>query len=196
MYRCRNVSFAGAALWISACLVALLLSPATTWSAEVVYEEDDGVYTADAMLGGSNFEAFGAQPSLSPDGTKITFVESGGQPWWPSRSIFMKDLLTGDTTTLYQAPVTGGQQQGAVNHPRFSPDGEWIVFTYYIDYTPTDPDEGDAAIYKIRTDGTGMTQILNWAGDQQWASFSADGSKIVFLSTNRQNGIPVADWGT
>lgn len=57
--------------------------------------------------------------------------------------------------------------------PRWSPDGEWVVFMSQA--------YGDYEICKIRVDGIGFTRLTeyNWCSAQP--QFSLDGSKIVYI---------------
>ena len=73
--------------------------------------------------------------------------------------------------------------------PAFSPDGVWVVFRR----CPSD--FSDCAIYKIRTDGSGLTQvtdfqpaILDWE-----AQYSPDGMSIIVESLNR-GGLIADSW--
>lgn len=65
----------------------------------------------------------------------------------------------------------------------FSPDGEWIVFTMRPSGTSNPMD-----IYKIRKDGTELTQLTNTPliseGDTQWSN---NGDRIAFISINESH---------
>jgi phospholipase/lecithinase/hemolysin/Tol biopolymer transport system component len=58
----------------------------------------------------------------------------------------------------------------------WGPKGEWIVYTSRVDGSDTD----DSEICKIRADGTGYTRITDNDIPDSHASFSPDGTKIVF----------------
>ncbi len=84
-------------------------------------------------------------------------------------------------------PDGGGRRQithlsaGSVaEYPRYSPNGRWIVFDARV---PTDPNSS-YDIYKMRTDGSALTQLTSDIGSfADWGGgFSPDGKKIAFIS--------------
>lgn len=134
------------------------------------------------------------QPSWSPDRTKIVFASDMDFPgsWY---GLYIYDLSAGIILTL---EVQSGSHALA---PAWSPDGEWIAFA-------SDRD-GDFDVYKIRPDGTGLTQLTNDPGADGFRadmlvdfgglfanpapvfrggiSWSPDGTKIVFASDRNGN---------
>ena len=111
-----------------------------------------------------------ANPSLSPDGTKIVFSTYRDGPY----------------SEIYVMNVDGTGQTGLTNNPSshdydpsWSPDGSRIVFK-----SDRDGIEGSYEIYVMNFDGTGQTRLTNY-GVYSWGpSWSPDGTKIVF-STKR-----------
>lgn len=70
--------------------------------------------------------------------------------------------------------------------PSFSPDGQWIVFESHV----LDVD-GDGALFKVRGDGTQLTQLTDGSGDDRQPNWSPAGGLIVFQSRTRTAG---GDW--
>lgn len=62
-------------------------------------------------------------------------------------------------------------------YPSFSKDGKWIVY-----YEHESGRTGNRDIYKIRTDGSGRTQLTRNAKHHYSPSFSPDGLKITLVS--------------
>lgn len=58
------------------------------------------------------------------------------------------------------------------SHPRWSPDGQRILFS-------SDRD-GDADIWTIGVDGTGLRKLTSMPGVEARGSWSPDGSRVVF----------------
>ena len=111
----------------------------------------------DKLLYTINVDGSGLQPvsadfhtrgrtDWSPDGQWISSYAGSGFRW----KIY---LLKPDGTQLHQVQVGG---VGLA--PAFSPDGQWIVFTGYLDH-PDDPD--GCEIYIARLDGSGVTRLTN-----------------------------------
>ncbi len=86
------------------------------------------------------------------------------------KRLWLLDLETGDETPLTDA---GNHAEGR----SFSPDGEWIVFWMILS------GESQADIYKIRRDGSGLTNLTNSPAaidfDPAW---SRDGTRIAFIT--------------
>jgi hypothetical protein len=107
-------------------------------------------------------EKMAFDPALSPDGKMIASVaDDGGQ-----RDLFVSRVAGGDRVRLTN---TEAREVG----PRFSPDGEHIVFTR---------GGGDAAspeIWGVPTLGGQSVRLLADAMDGAW---SPDGARLVFVS--------------
>lgn len=76
----------------------------------------------------------------------------------------------------------------------WSPDGEWIAGARVTG------EDGDADLWKIRPDGSDLTQIVDRVGHQLIPSWSPDGSQIAFddaaPGTNTDVSVVAADGGT
>jgi TolB protein len=83
-------------------------------------------------------------PSWSPDGTRVALQRSG-----PTAGIWILDPAAG--TKSFVPHTDNGFQ------PSWSPDGSWIAFSR---------DGGaDAELWKVRTDGSHLTQLTNNAAE-------------------------------
>jgi Tol biopolymer transport system component len=121
---------------------------------------------------GANNSAF--YESWSPDGRQLVFSEypnnGPGQLW-------VMNSADGSGQHVLLSEVNFDDEA-----PSFSPDGVWVIFRRCpADFT-------DCAIYKIRTDGSGLTQvtdfqpaILDWE-----AYYSPDGMSIIVQSLKRE----------
>jgi TolB protein len=65
--------------------------------------------------------------------------------------------------------------------PTISPDGQWVVFESSVFDA-----EGPASIWKVKSDGTGLTRLTSGANDRQ-PNWSPAGDKIVFQRERRRH---------
>lgn len=75
----------------------------------------------------------------------------------------------------------GARFLGRSDHPRWSPDGKWIVFDSTRD--------GNYEIYKMRGDGSRTQRLTENPWQDLFAIFSADSKRIIFNS-NREGWAP------
>jgi len=106
----------------------------------------------------------GCQPSWSPDGSKILFVDQGG--------IYMTDPDGGHRTPVL--PIAG-DAQFEIGTSAWSPDGKRIVYAAM------------ACIFTftLGEDGSNVTKVTGEPGPIHWTfapSWSPDGKRIVFES--------------
>ena len=111
--------------------------------------------------------AYGS-PRLSPDGERIAFVKFEAT----GNSIWIHNLLTRATTVL-----TGGGGES----PTWSPDGEWIAFN------PT-YGEGNADIYRIRTDFSAPAEPLLQGDLEQHPNAWSDEGLLLYQERNLDTG--------
>ncbi|MDX1672198.1 MAG: hypothetical protein R3211_07635 [Balneolaceae bacterium] len=112
-------------------------------------------------------------PVWSPDGDKILFEsirESG------KHDVYLMDADGSNLRNVTNHPSS------LDNHPKFSPDGKWIVFNSSRD-TPEDwsEDKYDYEIYEMKIDGTGLKRLTeNLEGWDSYPSISPDGTKLLW----------------
>lgn len=109
---------------------------------------------------------------VSPDGETLAYVglekaEDGGN----RTRIFTIPATGGDDTMVHDA-------QCAVDGPEYSPDGEWVWFN--SEAAASEP--GHAQIFRMRADGSEVTQVTHDDGVNWFPHFSPDGTHIVFIS--------------
>jgi len=151
---------------------------------------------ASATFPGANgriaFEHRGSIYTVNPDGSALRRITTGQvdttPEWSPDgRSIaFARDMNGQDplglSIWLANADGTGAQLVTAPDdksdslRPRFTPDGQTIVFQNCLG-------EGcDGGIFAVRTDGSGLRQITPNSGESyNWPVPSPDGRLIAFM---------------
>ena len=112
----------------------------------------------------------GGGPDWSPDGSQLVF-ESTPARSGPDDQLSTQIWIMNIDGTGAHALTSGPSSNYS---PRWSPDGDKIVFTH------------DRDVYVMNVDGTGMTNLTPDAGTDFYdrdAAWSSDGSRIVFAST-------------
>ncbi len=137
------------------------------WTVDVKTGESQQLFVGDAV-----------QPNWSPSGQRIAYwnVVSSGQ-----RDLFTVAIDGTDPVAVTNDPPTDW-------NPVWSPDGEWLYFS--------SDRGGGLSIWRIAIDeSTGITSgapqqiTTSFSGGVNGLSFSADGSKLVFVSGTYQTGI-------
>lgn len=150
------------------CLLALLGCVGTAAAGDriaVVADSDTSVRLADAPSL-SELSSVGApstyQPSL--DSTGRYMVYTNAWPYGHASRIYYADLQSGVVSTPFVAdvdPVTEERIE-AVNHPKLSADGQWILYTYWPDYDGMTSTPGEAEVWRMRPNGTQRQQVVDW----------------------------------
>jgi len=127
-------------------------------------------------------QVLAGMPSVSPDGHTVAFAgqKNAGQPYdQEENAIWLTDGHTAH-------PLEQSNMQGRA--PVWSPDGTKIAF---------ESDRGNAqgryAIFLINRDGSGLTQLTDFAWNANHPVFSRDGRHIVFDYGAPLSGIAVID---
>ncbi|MFG1300912.1 tandem-95 repeat protein [Xanthobacter sp. V3C-3] len=134
--------------------------------------------------------------SFSPDGGKVLFRSSASNlvagDTNGNYDYFVKDLVTGEVT-LVNAAADGTQGDSVyIDNVSFSPDGSAVVFQSYAGNLVAGDTNGSYDVF-VKDLATGeVTQVstradgIQGTGGSESATFSPDGSKILF-SSNASN---------
>jgi Tol biopolymer transport system component len=100
-------------------------------------------------------------PAFAPDGRTLAIDACPGF----IQGIYLipaKSLTGAPLTAADMKPVTRRTDGGFDSEPQVSPDGRWILFTRYsVECGDDDPStECQTRIFKVRTNGTGLTQLV------------------------------------
>ena len=127
----------------------------------------DGSALAESSLA---VPGYNGAPSYSPDGTKVAFDQDVGSAKPTVHGIFVANADGSNPQRL----TTGIATPDAYDtNADWSPDGTQISFTRVKSKT-------EAAIFVVKTDGSGLKRLTPWKLDAAGADWSPDGSKLVF----------------
>ncbi len=115
--------------------------------------------------------AVDSYPSVSPDGSRITFQSDRDGDF----EIYVMDT---DGKNLVQ--LTDNSVLDRL--PAWSSDGEWIVFSSDV------RDDGNYDLYRIHPDGTGLQEIYSNGARNSAARYSPDGRYVVFTTGMGEDG--------
>lgn len=113
-------------------------------------------------------------PRYSPDGQRIAYDAS---PLDPNDPAFTTDIWVMDANGTHRRQVTHG---GFDVEPAWSPDGHWITFGRIIGPTsPTDFSQHEA-VYVVRSDGSGLREVVPPLISLEHPRWAPDGRLITF----------------
>jgi TolB protein len=121
-------------------------------------------------------------------GTRADSVNMPGTCWNPAtdRIAYSADPSGPDSVFLVSPDGSGRERviqrsRHVTIEPTISPGGDWIVFESSVFDA-----EGPASIWKVRSDGTGLTRLTRGANDRQ-PNWSPSGERIVFQRLRGSN---------
>jgi Tol biopolymer transport system component len=116
-------------------------------------------------------------PDVSPDGSRIAFTRGGGSATGCYyRCIFVMNSDGSGVTQVTSFPSSPFSESRYDNNPRWSPDGQWLVFVRWNQNTS--PPQWD--VYKVRPDGSGLTALTTHGEADMVATWSPDGTRIAY----------------
>ena len=114
-----------------------------------------------------------ANPAFSPDGSQISFDEDSGPGQPAVHGIFVAAAADGTRARRLTTALSGDDAYDTES--AWSPDGTRIAFTRV-------KNSRKAAIFTVRTDGSGLRRLTPWALDAASPDWSPDGTRIAFNS--------------
>jgi serine/threonine-protein kinase len=168
------------------------LTDSTYHSVSPVWTSDgDGILYVSNIRGGRDLyyqrvrgNSADGPPRRLTTGLKIHGIAAGGEGriaysvWNTSVGIWSLPLPPSGTASIASGrPITSAIER--IETVRLSPDGQWLAF---------DSDRsGNADVYKMRIDGTGLQQLTRNSADDVYPNWSSDGRQISFHSMRSGN---------
>ncbi|HEU0247775.1 MAG TPA: hypothetical protein VFR38_11885 [Gaiellaceae bacterium] len=112
--------------------------------------------------GGGVIAAKPFRPAWSPNGRRIAFAQAR------RGRVHLFVAPVDATSTPRQLTSSPGRDL----NPSWSPDGRTIVFERHV--------AGEADLYAVRPNGTGIRKLTYWRGQEGWPDFSPDSGSVVF----------------
>jgi Tol biopolymer transport system component len=125
----------------------------------------------------------GTSGGLSPDGTRMAYVDGGGD-------VYVSDLDGGNAQLIADVGVRqecpgGIQCNWDATHPRWSPDGTTIAFAL-IKQSRAGARSG--SLYLVHSDGTALHRVAGGPASVWDPEWSADGARITVVSDGGLGG--------
>jgi Tol biopolymer transport system component len=157
-------------------------------SIQRIYTQDIYVMNADGsgLREIADDPALDSDPAWSPDGSKIAFVSNRDAPVDATYANYYDIYVanadgTGEPTRIINQP-------GNESDPNWSPDGSKLLYVSTVD-TPDFPHSGgDAEIYTMNPDGTGVSRLTDNTASDSTPDWSPDGKEIAFGSNRDGKG--------
>jgi len=121
--------------------------------------------------------------AFSRDGQRVVFIRDVAYPAegdLPEATV--GEIFYASLTDMGNAQQISSLRTHAARHPRFSPDGQQVIFT--SDY------DGDDELWLIDINTKGTTQITYNTVSDRDAEFSPDGTRLVFASDRNSPALP------
>ncbi|GAA1218160.1 hypothetical protein GCM10009665_05090 [Kitasatospora nipponensis] len=152
------------------------------------------VERADLSDAGAQPDGFSSPGAISANGRYVVFTSSAGNlvPGTTQGvdNIYLRDLRTRHTE-LISVGTGGAPQVGGSAQPSISADGRYVAFnSNRSDLVPGDTNQASDAFVRDRRTGSTVRVSVHSDGTQGaagsfWPSISADGSRVVFVSRDR-----------
>jgi Tol biopolymer transport system component len=150
---------------------------------------------APAMAGCPYAEKLAARGDVASMDAPHAAHSARGQAAAPGKKgVMFMNRIGPSSSELYIANADGSNEtklfsNGSATfdyHASFSPDGQWIVFT------SERRADGQADLYRVRVDGTGLESLVSTSSLEDAGALSPDGTKLAYVST--ANGYVTNIW--
>ena len=118
-----------------------------------------------------------SDPQISPDGSRVAFVQTKMDY---DKDQYISDIWMAEVETGEVYQFTNGR--GKDKNPRWSPEGDRILFTSIPITTENDKKKMKAQLYTIPTGGGEAIRLTDLAGGVESPKWSPDGTWILFIS--------------
>jgi len=120
------------------------------------------------------------EPAWSSDGRRIAFVSRRHQMYGESGDLAVY-VMNADGSGLARLTNSPAPDE----YPAWSPDGTKLAFNRFTCMNADCTQQGYRAIYTVNVDGTGLTRLTQpvGIGDDEWPTWSPDGTRIAFVRT-------------